>query len=134
MGRALWISLALTLLLGVIQVVSAISFDSLALVADAIHNLSDAVAVGLAVGAAWLAGLPATKTRTFGYRRAEILAATINALFLIALSVWVAWEAFARLADPRPVEGGGVALIGALAVVLNLVPVLLLLRAGARSN
>ena len=134
MGRALWISLALTLLLGAIQIVSAISFDSLALVADAIHNLSDAVAVGLAVGAAWLAGLPATKTRTFGYRRAEILAATINALFLIALSVWVAWEAFARLADPQPVVGGGVALVGAFAVVLNLIPVLLLLRAGARSN
>ena len=75
MGRALWFSLALTLLLGVVQIVSAISFDSLALVADAIHNLSDAVAVGLAVGAAWLAGLPATNTRTFGYRRAEILAA-----------------------------------------------------------
>ncbi|MDP4667350.1 MAG: cation transporter, partial [Gaiellales bacterium] len=58
MGRALWISLALTLALGVIQIGGAVAFDSLALISDAVHNLSDAVAVLLAVGAAWLAGLP----------------------------------------------------------------------------
>ena len=57
-GRALWISLLLTLVLGVIQIGGAVAFDSLALVSDAVHNLSDALAVLLAVGAAWLAGLP----------------------------------------------------------------------------
>jgi len=133
-GRALWISLALTLMLGVIQVGGAVAFDSLALVSDAIHNLSDAVAVGLAVGAAWLAGLPPRGARTFGYRRAEVLAALVNAAFLVVLSGVLAWEAIGRLLDPRPVNGGGVAVIGLVAIVLNLIPVLLLLRAGARRN
>ena len=128
------ISLLLTLLLGVIQIGGAVAYDSLALVSDAVHNLSDAVAVLLAVGAAWLAGLPPRGARTFGYRRAEVLAAVVNAVFLIALSAWIGWEAVQRLVHPQPVAGGGVAVIGVIAIVLNLIPVLLLLRAGARSN
>ncbi len=134
MGRALWISLALTLLLGVIQVGAALAFDSLALVADAVHNLSDAVAVGLAVGAVWLAGLPARGARTFGFRRAEVLAAVINSTILIGLSLWIAWAALQRFGAAPEVVGTGVAIVGAIGVVLNAVPVILLLRAGARSN
>lgn len=131
---ALVISLLLTLLLGAIQIGGAVAFDSLALISDAIHNLSDAVAVLLAVGAAWLAGLPARGTSTFGYRRAEVLAAVVNAVFLLVLSVGIGWEALQRLLHPQPVAGGGVAVIGVIAIVLNLIPVLLLLRAGARGN
>ncbi|MGI9117534.1 MAG: cation diffusion facilitator family transporter [Gaiellales bacterium] len=134
MGRALWLSLLLTLILGVIQIGGAIAFDSLALISDAVHNLSDAVAVLLAVGAAWLAGLPPRGTWTFGYRRAEVLAAVVNAVFLIVLSLGIGYEAVQRLLHPAPVQGGGVAVIGAIAIVLNLLPVLLLLRAGARGN
>ena len=134
MGRALWVSLALTLLLGVIQIGGAIAFDSLALISDAVHNLSDAVAVLLAVGAAWLAGLPPRGARTFGYRRAEALAAVVNAVLLIVLSAGLGYEAITRLLHPEPVEGGGVAVISVIAIVLNLIPVLLLLRAGARQN
>ena len=134
MGRALWVSLALTLLLGVIQIGGAIAFDSLALISDAVHNLSDAVAVLLAVGAAWLAGLPPRGARTFGYRRAEVLAAVVNAVLLIVLSAGLGYEAITRLLHPEPVEGGGVAVISVIAIVLNLIPVLLLLRAGARQN
>ncbi len=134
MGRALWISLLLTALLGAVQVGSAVAFDSLALVADAVHNLSDAVAVGLAVGAAWLAGLPATGTRTFGFRRAEVLAAVVNSVILVGLSLWIAWEAAQRFDDAPAVVGTGVAVVGAIGVVLNAVPVILLVRAGARSN
>ncbi len=133
-GRALWVSLVLTVSLGGLQVGSAIAFDSLALAADAIHNLSDGVAVGLAFGAAWLARRPASGARTFGYKRAEVLAATVNAGFLIALSLWLAWESALRIADPPTVGGSGVAVVGAISVVLNLVPVILLLRAGARDN
>jgi len=134
MGRALWVSLALTLLLGVIQIGGAIAFDSLALISDAVHNLSDAVAVLLAVGAAWLAGLPPRGVRTFGYRRAEVLAAVVNAVLLIVLSAGLGYEAITRLLNPQPVAGEGVAVISVIAIVLNLIPVLLLLRAGARKN
>ena len=134
MGRALWVSLALTLLLGVIQIGGAVAFDSLALISDAVHNLSDAVAVLLAVGAAWLAGLPPRGSRTFGYRRAEVLAAVVNAVLLIVLSAGLGYEAITRLLNPQPVAGEGVAVISVIAIVLNLIPVLLLLRAGARKN
>jgi cobalt-zinc-cadmium efflux system protein len=134
MGRALWVSLVLTLLLGVIQIGGAIAFDSLALISDAVHNLSDAVAVLLAVGAAWLAGLPPRGARTFGYRRAEVLAAVVNAVLLIVLSAGLGYEAITRLLNPQPVAGEGVAVISVIAIVLNLIPVLLLLRAGARKN
>jgi cobalt-zinc-cadmium efflux system protein len=124
----------LTLALGTIQIGGAVAFDSLALISDAVHNLSDAVAVLLAVGAAWLAGLPPRGARTFGYRRAEVLAAVVNALLLLALSAGLGYEAITRLLDPQPVQGEGVALISVIAIVLNLIPVLLLLRAGARRN
>ena len=134
MGRALWVSLALTLLLGVIQIGGAVAFYSLALISDAVHNLSDAVAVLLAVGAAWLAGLPPRGARTFGYRRAEVLAAVVNAVLLIVLSAGLGYEAITRLLNPQPVAGEGVAVISVIAIVLNLIPVLLLLRAGARKN
>ncbi len=133
-GRALWISLVLTVVLGIVQVGGGIAFDSLALISDAVHNLSDGVAVLLAVGAAWLAGLPPRGTWTFGYRRAEVLAAVINALLLLVLSAGIAVESIGRLLHPRAVEGGGVAIISAIAIVLNLIPVVLLLRAGARQN
>ncbi len=133
-GVALWASLALTLLLGAIQVGSAIAFDSLVLAADAVHNLSDVIAVGIALGAARLAGLPARGARTFGLRRAEVVGASLNATLLIVLSAWIAWEAVGRLASPPAVDGVGVAIVGGIAVVLNAIPVILLLRAGARRN
>jgi cobalt-zinc-cadmium efflux system protein len=132
--RALGIALVLTLLLGAIQVGGSVLFGSVALIADAIHNLSDVAAIGLALGAAWLAGFPARGARTYGLRRAEILAALVNALFLIVLSGWIAWEAVGRLLDPSRVDGGGVALIGLIAIVLNGIPVIILLRSGGRDN
>lgn len=132
--RALGIALVLTLLLGAIQVGGAVLFDSMALIADAVHNLSDVLAIGLALVAVWLAGLPARGARTFGLRRAEILAALVNGLFLIALSGWIAWAAFGRLRDPALVDGGGVALIGLIAIILNGIPVIVLLRSGGRDD
>lgn len=132
--RALGIALVLTLLLGVIQVGGAVVFDSVALIADAVHNLSDVAAIGLALAAAWLAGFPARGARTYGLRRAEILAALVNGLLLILLSAWIAWEAIGRLLDPALVGGGGVALIGLVAIILNGIPVIVLLRSGGRDN
>jgi cobalt-zinc-cadmium efflux system protein len=132
--RALGVALVLTLLLGAIQVGGAVWFDSVALIADAVHNLSDVLAIALALGAAWLAGLPARGARTFGLRRAEILAALVNAVFLIALSGWIAWAAVGRLLDPALVGGGGVAVIGLVAIVLNGIPVIVLLRSGGRDD
>jgi len=72
---------------GVAQIVTGIWFNSLALIADAVHNVSDGAAIALALAAAWAAGLPARGARTFGWRRAEILAALVNGLALVVISI-----------------------------------------------
>ena len=95
--RRLAISLAFTATVMVAEAVGGILSGSLALVSDAGHMLTDAGALGLALAAAYLATRPADDKRTFGYRRAEVLAAQINVGALLVLAVWIAWEAIDRL-------------------------------------
>ena len=127
--RALSISLALTVAYGLVQVATGIWFHSLALLADAVHNVSDGAAIALALAAAWAAGLPARGARTFGWRRAEILAALVNGLALVVISGWIFYEAYQRLSQPPDVVGAGVLIVGLVGVVANGVPVILMLRA-----
>ena len=113
--RALAITLALTSAFLVVEVVAGLLTGSLALLADAAHMLSDSVSLGLALVAVWLAQRPATSQRTFGLKRAEILAALANGVALVAISIWIFVEAGQRLADGGDVEGGwmlGVAMAG----------------------
>ena len=113
--RALGLVLALTAAVTVVELVGGILTGSLALLADAAHMLSDNVALSLALAAVWLAGRPSTPERSFGYQRAEILAALANGLVLIALSIWIFVEAYGRFSDPPEVLGGwmlGVATVG----------------------
>jgi cobalt-zinc-cadmium efflux system protein len=98
-----------------VEVVGGLLTGSLALLADAVHMLSDNVALGLALIAVWLAGRPSTPERSFGYQRAEVLAALVNGLVLVALAIWIFVEAYGRLSDPPDVLGGwmlAVALVG----------------------
>ena len=129
--RALRISLALTVVYGLVQIATGIVFHSLALLADAVHNVSDGGALGLALVAAWAAGLPARGRRTYGWRRAEILAALVNGVLLMAVSGWLLYEAAERIAHPVDVVGAGVLVVGLVGVVANGVPVIVMLRAGA---
>ena len=113
--RALGWALALTATYTVVEVVGGILTGSLALLADAAHMLSDNVSLGLALFAIWLASKPATPDKSFGYRRAEILAALANGVTLVALSIWIFIEAARRFSDPQDVVGGwmlGIAVIG----------------------
>ena len=112
--RILLAALALTVAFGVVQVIGALAFDSLALIADAVHNISDGAAIGLATLAAWAASRPAAGRRTFGWRRVEILAALVNGLALLGLGIWIVWDAIGRIADPPDVDAGGVLVIGLL--------------------
>src|ERR671927_1586918 len=98
--RALGVVLALTASFTVVEIVGGLLTGSLALLADAGHMLSDNLSLGVALFAAWLAGRPATPERSFGYRRAEILAALANGITLVAISVWVFVEAYSRLREP----------------------------------
>ena len=98
--RALGIALALTLAYTAVEVVGGVAAGSLALLADAVHMLSDNVAITLALVAVWLAAKPATAERTYGFKRAEVLAALANGVLLVALAIWIFVEAIMRLRDP----------------------------------
>ncbi|WP_336641913.1 cation diffusion facilitator family transporter [Microbacterium sp. USHLN272] len=129
--RLLTISLCLTATIMVVQVVGALLTGSLALLADAAHMFTDASALVIALIAAAVAARPADDRRTFGYQRAEVFGALINAIILILLAGWVGFEAVGRLIDPGEIEVAGplmlaVAVVGLLA---NAVSMWLLSRA-----
>ena len=103
--RALAVTLALTSSFTVAEVVGGLLTGSLALLADAGHMLSDNLSLAVALFAAWLAGRPETPERSFGYKRAEILAALANGVTLVAISIWIFVEAISRLREPPDVPG-----------------------------
>ena len=117
----------------VLEVIGGIVTNSLALLADAGHLLTDVVGIGLALGAIWLAARPATEERTYGYYRAEILAAVINAVLLFGVAAFVLLEAWRRLSDPPDVESGLMLLIATIGLIANGISLYLLRAAQARS-
>jgi len=117
--RALTIALALTGGFVFAELAGGLIAGSLALLADAAHMFSDALSLGVALGAMWLAARPATKKRTFGWQRAEILAALFNGVTLVALAIWIFIEAGQRFADPPDVEGGLVLVVAVLGLAIN---------------
>jgi cobalt-zinc-cadmium efflux system protein len=132
--RALAIALVLVLGFAGVEVAAGLAAGSLALLADAGHMLSDALALGLALGAAWLARRPATPERSFGWRRAEILAALANAVALVVLGGWIIVEAVGRLGDPPQVEGGWVLAAGLAGLAVNLTAARVLHAVGGGLN
>ena len=122
------IALAVNLAMLAVAVAGWLAFDSVALLADAGHVLSDIGAIGLGIAAAWAAARPARGRRTFGYGRTEIFAALINGLLLVAVAAWVFIEAIGRLSDAPDVDGAGVAAVGAFGLIGNAVATLVLIR------
>ena len=118
--KALAFALALVACFMVVEVVVGVLADSLAVLADAGHMLSDAASLILALFAAWLAARPPTPQRSFGYRRAEILAALANGVLLIVVAIWIFVEGVRRLSDPPDVAGGWVLVVGAIGLAVNL--------------
>ncbi|MFS0732695.1 cation diffusion facilitator family transporter [Microbacterium sp. 1P10UB] len=133
--RLLGVSLAITAVVMVVQVVGAVVSGSLALLADAVHMFTDAAALVIALVASIVAARPATERRTYGYQRAEVFGALINGVILIALSAWVAVEAIQRLVDPQEAEvaGGPMLIVAAIGLVANAVAMWLLSAAQKRS-
>ncbi len=112
--------------LTVAQIVAGLFSGSLALIADAIHNLSDAVSLGVAWMARRIARRPADAKMTFGYGRAELVAALVNYTTLVVVALWLGWEGVQRIFDPQPVEGWIVVWVAAIALVIDTVTALLL--------
>ncbi len=131
--RALALALVITASYTAVEVVGGLFAGSLALLADAVHMLSDNVALALALVATWLATRPATPERPYGYKRAEVLAALANGVLLVALAIWIFVEAGMRLRDPGDVLGGWMLAIALLGIVVNVAAGLVLSRARSYS-
>jgi len=131
--RALALSLGLIVAFGVVEVVAGALADSLALLADAGHMASDAGGLALALFAAWAAGRPATSQRSFGYHRAEILAALANGVLLVAIAIWIFVEAIDRFRDPGDPLGGWMLLVGVVGLGVNVLAAWLMVRSGGDS-
>ena len=128
--------LAVLLLIGaflLVEVVGSVLTNSLALLADAGHMLTDAVGVGLALLAIWFGARPATIGKSFGYYRLEILAAAANAVLLFGMAAFILFEALQRLRTPSEVLTGPMLVIAALGLLVNLVS-LRLLHAGSQES
>lgn len=119
--RRLSIALALVASYMVVEVVGGLLTNSLALLADAAHMLSDAGALALALMALWLADRPAAPRRTYGNHRTEILAALVNGATLVAISIFIFVEAWQRFRDPPEVQGSLMMAIATVGLGVNLV-------------
>src|SRR5208282_936322 len=125
-SRVLRVSLLVTLAYIVLLVVAGIRAHSLALLSEAGHNLSDFVALLLSLVAVYLQGRPPSATKTYGWHRAGVLAALVNAGSLVVVSFGIFYEAFRRLQHPEPVHAGVMIGVAAAGVVMNGVIALLL--------
>jgi cobalt-zinc-cadmium efflux system protein len=119
--RSLRIALVLTALLLVVEVIGGLLSNSIALLADAGHMLTDVAALALALFVAWFSKQPETPRKTFGYLRWEILAAFLNGATLLLISAWILWEAITRLGTPQGVQGGLMLAVAAGGLVVNLI-------------
>jgi cobalt-zinc-cadmium efflux system protein len=126
-GR-LRVALSITLTVMVVEFVGGLMADSLALVADAAHMATDAVGLGMALLAIHFANRPPSGNRTFGYARAEILAALANCLLLLGVGGYVLYEAIHRFVTPADTEGGLTIVFGLIGLVANTISLTLLLR------
>jgi cobalt-zinc-cadmium efflux system protein len=131
--RALLWVLGLTLAFTAVEVVGGIWTDSLALLADAGHMLSDNVALGLALLAVTLARRPSTPRRSFGLQRAEILAAFVNGLTLVLVSGWIVWEAIQRFGETPEILGGWMLVVALVGLLVNALAAAILIRSGRGS-
>lgn len=125
-GNRLLASALLNFIISIAEIIGGLLSNSLSLISDALHNLSD----GIAIFIAWMANVvskrPSNAKRTFGYKRIEILAAFFNALILIAVSVYLFYESVQRIIEPEPVKGMLMLIVAFIGLIANLIAVLLL--------
>lgn len=131
---ALGVALGMTLLFAVIEAVTGFISNSLALISDAGHMVTDAAALGLALMAQAIASRPPSHRHSFGFVRAEALAAFVNSLAMLALVAWIVWEAVQRLMHPEAVQGGVVLVVAAIGAGINLLVAWVLSRDNASIN
>lgn len=127
-NRLFALGVALNLAYVAVEAGFGLAIDSLALLADAGHNLSDVLSLLLAWGAVWLARRAPTTRRSYGFRRITVLASFTSGVLLLLTMGAIAWEAIERLNDPRPVNGGVMMVVAAVGVIINTATALLFMR------
>jgi cobalt-zinc-cadmium efflux system protein len=126
--RDLLIALSITVLMMVAEVIGGLLSNSLALLSDAGHMLTDNLALLLSFFAMKFATLPATERKTWGFYRLEILAALLNGIVLVLLSLYIMYEAYLRMLRPQPVQGTLMLVIAVIGLVANIIGALILIR------
>lgn len=127
-NKAFIIGIALNSSYILIEVIYGLSFNSLALLADAGHNLSDVLGLLIAWGASYLVMKKPTESHTYGFKKSSILAAFVNSLILLVAIGGIVWEAIGRFSDPQPIEGSVVMIVAGIGVIINTFTALLFLR------
>jgi cobalt-zinc-cadmium efflux system protein len=124
--RRLIVVLALTAGFMVVELVGGLLSNSLALIADAGHMLSDVAAIALSIFALWFSRRPATQQKSYGYHRFEILAAFVNGMTLVVIALLILWQAYGRVVSPQPVEGTLMLGIASIGLCVNIAAAFLL--------
>lgn len=119
--RALKIALALTSTFLIAEAVAGVLTQSLALISDAAHMLTDSAALAIALFAIRIGKRPADAKRTFGYARYEILAALFNAVMLFAVAIYILIEAYKRFTSPPEIQSGAMLVVAVLGLIINLI-------------
>jgi cobalt-zinc-cadmium efflux system protein len=131
--RALGWALGVNAGLLVVEIVGGIAFGSLALLADAAHLVSDVAGLGIALAALVLTARPVSSRHSFGFARAEVMAAQVSALLLLGAGVWIMYEAATRLGAPVAVKGAGLAVVATLGLLVNAGSAVVIRRAQGES-
>ena len=124
--KNLFMTIILNVIITISQIIGGIASGSLALLSDALHNFSDVIALVIAYFANRLTAKPRTLTKTFGYKRAEVLAAFVNASALVGIGIYLIVESIQKYYNPQPIDSTWVIWLGMLSILLNVVSVLLI--------
>jgi cobalt-zinc-cadmium efflux system protein len=131
--RILTLSFLVTAVVAIVEVVGGILSDSISLVSDAVHMFTDVIAIGLSLFAITMAARSHSGAMTFGYHRAEVMAALANGIALAVISVWVLYEAFFRVVSPRVIDAPLMLLTAGIGLAGNLVVIFLLKQQAGKS-
>lgn len=126
--RGLLIALSITFLMMFAEIIGGLMANSLALLSDAGHMFTDTLALALSFFAMKFAEMPATGKKTFGFYRLEILAALLNGSILVLISFYIIYQAYLRILDPQPVEGGLMLIVAVIGLIVNITGALFLAR------
>lgn len=126
--QGLLIALGITLFMMIAEIIGGVMSNSLALLSDAGHMLTDTLALALSFFAMKFADMPATEKKTFGFYRLEILAALLNGVVLVLISIYIIYEAYHRILDPPPVQGTLMLVVATIGLIVNIIGALSLMK------